>query len=162
MLIGGRLNVIGALSARRGRCASIHYGSIEDRIREESPSFSPKRRTEEKLPCHDAPSGTASLHASSSPIRKVQVFIMSFEQWREENPGKKFHQYYVETISAEIEAGKAHGTCGVRLKRNKVFGKAGKGVCKLLRAEGMERNSVCVDSRSGRSWPPAPSQDRPA
>lgn len=74
---------------------------------------------------------------------------MSFEQWQEKNPGKKFHQYYVETISAEIEAGKAHGTCGAKLKRNKVFGKAGKGVYKLLRAEGMERHSVCVDYGCG-------------
>ena len=74
---------------------------------------------------------------------------MSFEQWRETNPEGKFHQYYVETISAEIESGEAHGTCGAKLKREKVFGKAGKRVYKLLRTEGMVRHSVCVDYGCG-------------
>jgi len=74
---------------------------------------------------------------------------MSFERWQSENPGGQFHQYYVETIAAEIEKGRPHGTCGARLKRNKVFGKAGKGVLKLLRAHGMKRHSVCVDYGCG-------------
>jgi len=66
------------------------------------------------------------------PIEKVHAPVMSFERWQE-----------------EIEAGEAHGTCGAKLKRGKVFGKVGKRVYKLLREEGMKRDSVCVDYGCG-------------
>ncbi len=72
-----------------------------------------------------------------------------YEDWVRKNPGKKFSDFYVEKVSAQLDRGQPHATIGGRLKGDLDFHESGKPVLEHLIARGLKPEHTCVDYGCG-------------
>lgn len=84
------------------------------------------------------------FRSGSAQIRKDR---RAFARWQEANPGKRYHDYYVEVVTAKLDAGKAHATLGGRLKATGED--SGASVVDFLRQRGLQPVHTCVDYGCG-------------
>jgi hypothetical protein len=71
-----------------------------------------------------------------------------FEEWRKQNPNKKFTDYFAEGVKPMIARGKKHASLGGNLIEG-AHGEVGQGFLRLLIARGLKPEDVCVDYGCG-------------
>ncbi len=89
--------------------------------------------------------GKKSLNRAKS-IRYTEE---DYARWREENPGKKFSDYYVEAVAKWLDAGRPHPTLGKKLEGDLPWEESGLHEMALFLEEGLRPEHVCVDYGCG-------------
>jgi hypothetical protein len=91
------------------------------------------------------------------PTRRLRTMIneliivgqkYKFELWRRSNPSKQFKDYFAETLEPNLTKGKHHPTLGGCLVGDE-YGASGHGTFKVLLANGLKPDDVCVDYGCG-------------
>ena len=80
--------------------------------------------------------------------RRVRQQAKHFTHWQRDNPGKKFRDYYVESVSHKLDDGRSHPTLGGSLTDSHVA-ESGRPVLEYLAGVGLEPEHVCVDYGCG-------------
>ena len=85
-----------------------------------------------------------------SVFRSARIFIQNraFQKWKRENPSKNFSDYFAEIVRPGLQRGQAHPTLGGNLPGS-AFGEAAGKLFKMLIANGLNMDDVCVDYGCG-------------
>ena len=100
---------------------------------------------------HSPPSGLrVLLWPLRSVFRSARIFTQNraFQKWKRENPSKHFSDYFAEIVRPGLQRGQAHPTLGRNLPGS-AFGEAAKKTLKMLIANGLNEDDVCVDYGCG-------------
>ena len=100
---------------------------------------------------HSPPSGLrVLLWPLRSVFRSARIFTQNraFQKWKRENPSKHFSDYFAEIVRPGLQRGQAHPTLGRNLPGS-AFGEAAGKTLKMLIANGLNKDDVCVDYGCG-------------
>ena len=100
---------------------------------------------------HSPPSGLrVLLRPLRSVFRSARIFTQNraFQKWQRENPSKNFSDYFAEIVRPGLQRGQAHPTLGRNLPGS-AFGEAAGKMLKMLIANGLNKDDVCVDYGCG-------------
>ena len=100
---------------------------------------------------HSPPSGLrVLLRPLRSVFRSARIFTQNraFQKWQRENPSKNFSDYFAEIVRPGLQRGQAHPTLGRNLSGS-AFGEAAGKMLKMLIANGLNKDDVCVDYGCG-------------
>lgn len=79
---------------------------------------------------------------------RVRAQARAFAAWQEQNPDRRFRDYYVDRVSEKLEAGLPHPTLGRNLS-GADESRSGQANFEFLLGQGIEPQHVCVDFGCG-------------
>lgn len=86
---------------------------------------------------------------TAETIKNIENGKRLYSRWKEENPKKRFHQYYAHRVMVSYELGKPQHALGLNVPNIDAFLSDGESNRDFLISKGLTEDSICVDYGCG-------------